>query len=68
MARDKVKLTYDERRIIMMSLIELKNKLIAEGRYTDAIDDILLKLWVCGYIIPYEQVSFIVVSGVKKVV
>ncbi len=46
MARDKVKLTYDERRIIMMSLIELKNKLIAEGRYTDAIDDILLKLWV----------------------
>ena len=37
------KLTYDETRIIVMSLIELKNQLIREGRYTDAIDDILVK-------------------------
>lgn len=39
----KYKLTYDETRIIVMSLIELKNQLIREGRYTDAIDDILVK-------------------------
>ena len=30
----KYKLTYDETRIIIMSLIELKNQLIREGRYT----------------------------------
>ena len=44
MKEKKYKLTYDETRIIMMSLIELRNKLIEEGRYTDAVDDILLKL------------------------
>jgi hypothetical protein len=39
----KYKLTYDETRIIIMSLIELKNQLIREGRYTDAVDDLLIK-------------------------
>ena len=39
----KYKLTYDETRIIIMSLIELKNLLIREGRYTDAIDELLIK-------------------------
>ena len=39
----KYKLTYDEARIIVMSLIELKNQLIKEGRYTDAIDELLIK-------------------------
>lgn len=33
-----------ERRIIINSLNNLRNKLIAEGRYTDAVDDILLKV------------------------
>lgn len=33
-----------ERRIIINSLNNLRNKLIAEGRYTDAVDDILLKI------------------------
>ena len=40
----KYKLTYDETRIIIMSLIELKNQLIREGRYTDAVDELLIKL------------------------
>ena len=40
----KYKLSDDETRIIILSLIELRNKLIEEGRYTDAVDDILLKL------------------------
>lgn len=43
MKKMKVALTYDEKRIILMSLIELKNQLIREGRYTDAVDDLLVK-------------------------
>lgn len=35
--------THDEVRIIVMALVELKNQLIAEGRYTDAVDDLLIK-------------------------
>ena len=33
-----------ERRIIINSLNELRNRLIADGRYTDAVDDVLLKI------------------------
>ena len=40
----KYKFTYEETRIIVMSLIELKNQLIREGRYTDAIDELLLTI------------------------
>ena len=43
MAKTKVALTYDEKRIIVMSLIELKNQPIREGRYTDALDELLIK-------------------------
>ena len=28
---------------IILSLISLKNSLIAQGRYTDAVDDVLIK-------------------------
>ena len=34
----------DERRIVIDSLNRMRNKLIAAGRYTDAVDDILLKV------------------------
>lgn len=40
----KYKLSYDETRIIIMSLIELRNQLIEEGRFTDAVDNIIAKL------------------------
>ena len=30
--------------IIIKALIELRNQLIAEVRYTDAVDDLLIKL------------------------
>lgn len=30
--------------IIIKALIELRNQLIAEGRYIDAVDEIILKL------------------------
>ena len=43
MKKMKVALTYDEKRIILMSRIELKNQLIREGRYTDAVDELLIK-------------------------
>lgn len=33
-----------KRRIIINSLNNLKNKLIADGRYTDAVDDVLVKV------------------------
>ena len=39
----KYKLTNDDTRIIIMSLIELKNQLVREGRYTDDVDDLLIK-------------------------
>lgn len=40
----RIKFTYDDKRIIVYSLVELKNQLFAEGRYTDAVDDLLIKL------------------------
>mgnify|MGYP000651587124 CR=1 FL=1 len=33
-----------EQKIIIDSLNNLRNKLIAEGRYTDAVDDVLIKV------------------------
>ena len=37
-------LSDDEYRRVIQSLIRLKNSLIAQGRYTDAVDDILCKV------------------------
>ena len=37
-------LSTKERNEIVVSLINLKNKLIEQGRYTDAVDDILFKV------------------------
>ena len=39
-----IALNRDERRIVIDSLNRMRNKLIAAGRYTDAVDDILLKV------------------------
>ena len=43
MFRPKFRFTHDEVRIIVMAPVELKNQLISEGRYTDAVDDLLIK-------------------------
>ena len=40
----KLKLTYDEVRVLVFALNELRNKLIQENRYTDAVDELLMKL------------------------
>lgn len=37
-------LTYDEYSQVIHSLIELKNKLIQAGKYTDVVDDLLVRL------------------------
>jgi len=44
MFRSKVKLTDDEQALIVRLLIDFKNELIRQGRYTDAVDDLLLKI------------------------
>ena len=33
----------DERRTVINSLIDLRNNLISQGRYTDIIDELLIK-------------------------
>ena len=37
-------LNSQERRLMMESLNQLRNKLIADGKYTNAIDEVLLKI------------------------
>ena len=41
----KYKLDDYEIRIIILALNELRNQLIQEGRYTDAVDEIIIKLY-----------------------
>lgn len=37
-------LTPDERHTVINSLIDLRNELISQGRYTDIIDELIIKL------------------------
>lgn len=37
-------LTAEERSRVIQSLIRLKNELLEQGRYTDAVDDVLCKV------------------------
>ena len=39
MSKTKYRFTYDEVRVIVLALVELKNQLIQEGRYTDPTDE-----------------------------
>ena len=43
MFNPKYRFTHDEGRIIVLALVELKNQLLAEGRYTDAVDELLMR-------------------------
>ena len=43
MSKTKYRFTYDEVRVIVIALVELKNQLIAEGRYTDPVDELLMR-------------------------
>ena len=43
MFNPKYRFTHDAVRIIVIALVELKNQLLAEGRYTDAVDELLIR-------------------------
>ena len=43
-----VYLTADEQSRVIQSLIRLKNELLEQGRYTDAVDDVLCKVIIPG--------------------
>ena len=43
MFNPKFRFTHDEIRIIVLALVELKNQLLAVGRYTDAVDELLIR-------------------------
>ena len=43
MFNPKYRFTHDEIRIIVYAIVELKNQLLAEGRYTDAVDELLIR-------------------------
>ena len=43
MFNPKYRFTHDEVRIIVLALVELMNQLLAEGRYTDAVDELLIR-------------------------
>lgn len=42
-----LELTSDEYKILLRCLIHFRNTLIYKGRYTDAVDELLLKLDRC---------------------
>ena len=44
MKKTKIKLNDIERRILVKLLYEKRNELIQEGRHTDAIDELILKI------------------------
>jgi len=39
-----VKLSEEERNILIKSLVEMRNCLIQQGRYTEPVNDLILKL------------------------
>ena len=43
MANKKMKFDYDEKKVIIIALIDLKNRLIEEDRNTDRVDDLLVR-------------------------
>ena len=46
-AKHIVTLEPDEYRILLRCLIHFRNELIAEGKYTDAVDELLVKMDKC---------------------
>ena len=40
----RIYLTYEERQMLLNNLNDFRNKLIAEGKYTDLLDEVIIKL------------------------
>ena len=43
-ARAQGDLSENEHRVLIRSLVQMKNKLIQQGRFTDCVDDLILKV------------------------
>ena len=43
-AKIRLQLTAEERRLLLRSLVQWRNKLLAQGRCADPIDEMLMKL------------------------
>lgn len=39
----QIYLTAEERRVVINSLIKLRNDLISQGKYTDIVDELIIK-------------------------
>ena len=37
-------LTYEERRMLLNNLNDFRNQLIADGKYTDLLDEVIIKI------------------------
>ncbi len=44
MKKYRLTLTYDEWRTVINALNDLRSSLIWEGRYTDSVDDVMIKI------------------------
>ncbi|MBR6658156.1 MAG: hypothetical protein IKL18_08320 [Oscillospiraceae bacterium] len=44
MKKYRLTLTYDEWRTVINALNDLRSSLIREGRYTDPVDDVMIKV------------------------
>ena len=42
--KTRVNLTNEEKSLLLHSLVELKNDLIRQGRYTDCVDELIYKI------------------------
>lgn len=40
----QIYLAAEERRVVINSLIDLRNNLISQGRYTDLVDELLIRI------------------------
>ena len=40
----RLELDSQERSILLRSLVEMKNRMVKQGRYTDCVDDVILKV------------------------
>ena len=43
-AKYHIYLTADERRVVINSLIDLRNNLISQGMYTDLVDELMIRI------------------------
>ncbi|MGN1433672.1 MAG: hypothetical protein ACI4XI_08220 [Ruminococcus sp.] len=43
-AKYHIYLTSEERRVVINSLIDLRNSLISQGLYTDIVDELLIRI------------------------